>query len=105
MAIGDMIELITGNPGNMYDQNYWRNKDVNLVRAIGNLTELYTDLGKDEQFGLTNESKLTDVNLIKVILYLKNKLIAANTTAIEGHTETLTNLTRDVNRLDDENDT
>lgn len=104
MAIGDMIELITGNPGNMYDQNYWRNKDVNLVRAIGNLTELYTDLGKDEQFGLTNESKLTDVNLIKVILYLKNQLIAANTTAIEGHTETLTNLTRDVNRLDDEND-
>ena len=104
MAIGDMIELITGNPGNMYDQNYWRNKDVNLVRAIGNLTELYTDLGKDEQFGLTNESKLTDVNLIKVILYLKNKLIAANTTAIESHAETLTNLTRDVNRLDDEND-
>lgn len=104
MAIGDMIELITGNPGNMYDQNYWRNKDVNLVRVIGNLTELYTDLGKDEQFGLTNESKLTDVNLIKVILYLKNKLIAANTTAIESHAETLTNLTRDVNRLDDEND-
>lgn len=99
MAIGDMIELITGNPGNMYDQNYWKNKDVNLVRAIGNLTELYTDLGKDEQFGLTNESKLTDVNLIKVILYLKNKLIAANTTAISGHTGQLINLTDDINRL------
>lgn len=105
MAIGDMIELITGEPGNQYNQNYWKNKDVNLVRVIGNLSELFTDLGKDENFGLTNESKLTEVNLIKVILYLKNKLIAANTAALEGHTETLTNLTRDVNRLDEENDT
>ena len=104
MAIGNMIELITGEPGDIYNQNYWKNKDVNLVRVIGNLTELYADFSKDDKFGLTNESKLTDVNLIKAILYLKNEIVAANTAEIKDHDELIGNLARDTNRLDDEND-
>ena len=104
MAIGNMIELITGEPGDIYNQNYWKNKDVNLVRVIGNLTELYTDFSKDDKFGLTDESKLTDVNLIKAILYLKNEIVAANTAEIKDHDELIGNLARDTNRLDDEND-
>lgn len=113
-AIGDMCELIAGHKNTFKEdgspKDIWSdwedNRDVTIARVIGNLTELRDDLKTNDNayFNINDETKLSDISIIDLILYLKNRLIANNTTTITGHTETLTNLTRDVNRLDDEND-
>ena len=101
-SIGNMIELITGEPGDEFNTTYQKNQDVNLVRVIGNLTSLFEDMSKLDEFGLNATSKLTEANLIDVILFLKNNLIAKNTTTIEGHTQQIANLFTDVNTLQKE---
>ena len=114
-AIGDMCELIAGHKNTFKEdgspKDIWSdwedNRDVTIARIIGNLTELRDDLKTNDNahFNINDETKLSDISLIDLILYLKNILIANNTTTITGHTGQLINLTSDVNRLDNENDT
>lgn len=75
-AIGDMNELITGVAGGSLGMDYSMNKDVSIVKVIGNMSDLYEEMGKVEGFGLTTNSLLTDANLVRVILYLKSDLTA-----------------------------
>ena len=114
-AIGDMCELIAGHKNTFKEdgspKDIWSdwedNRDVTIARVIGNLTELRDDLKTNDNayFNINDETKLSDISIIDLILYLKNSLIANNTTTITGHTGQLINLTSDVNRLDDENNT
>ena len=99
MAIGPISKLIDGTESSDLNRAYYDHKGLSLVTVIGNLTALLEDLKQDVNFGLDADSDVTDINLIQVIRYLKNTLIAANTTAISGHTGQLINLTDDINRL------
>lgn len=108
-AIGDMCELIAGHKNTFNDdgtpKDIWydweRNRDVTIARVIGNLTELRDDLKANDNayFSIDDETKLSDISIIDVIRYLKNTLIANNTTTLTGHTGQLINLTDDINRL------
>ena len=109
-TIGDVGFLIAGEDGETTFNDdgsiknistyYKSNQDVNLVRAIGSLTQLQDSLkAYDTYFVFDKDSKLSDISLIDVILYIKDQLVAANTASIKGHTELLDNLTRDVNTL------
>lgn len=109
-TIGDVGFLIAGEDGETTFNDdgsiknistyYKSNPDVNLVRAIGSLTQLQDSLkANDTFFVFDKDSKLSDISLIDVILYIKDQLVAANTASIKGHTELLDNLTRDVNIL------
>ena len=109
-TIGDVGFLIAGKDGETTFNDdgtiknistyYKNNPDVNLVRAIGSLTQLQDSLkANDTFFVFDKDSKLSDISLIDVILYIKDQLVAANTASIKGHTELLDNLTRDVNTL------
>lgn len=98
-SIGPMTKLIDGSENSDTNRAYYDNKEVTIVGAIGNLEELLNDLKQDTDFGLTSDSKVSSINLIQVIRYLKNTLIASNTESIKGHTGQLTNLTIDINKL------
>lgn len=108
-AIGDMCELIAGHKNTFNDdgtpKDIWYdwedNRDVTIARVIGNLTELRDDLKANDNayFSIDDETKLSDISIIDVIRYLKNTLIANNTTTLAGHTGQLINLTDDINRL------
>lgn len=100
-SIGPMTKLIDGSENSDTNRAYYDNKEVTIVGAIGNLKELLNDLKQDADFGLASDSKVSSINLIQVIRYLKNTLIAANTESIKGHTGQLTNLTIDINNLYD----
>lgn len=112
-AIGDMCELIVGRPTSFNDDgsiketfsDYKSNKDVTIARVIGNLTKLRNDLKTydNAHFNIDEKTKLSDISLIDVILYLKNNLIAANTEKVEANKALITNLTYDINTM--QNDT
>lgn len=107
-AIGDMCELIAGNRNTFNEdgspKDVWSDwedhRDVNIARVIGNLTTLRESLKSfDNAHFRVDDTKMSDISLIDVILYIKDNLVAANTTAITGHKGRLDNLTDDINRL------
>ena len=81
-AIGDMCELIAGHKNTFKEdgspKDVWSdwedNRDVTIARVIGNLTELRDDLKTNDNayFNINDETKLSDISLIDLILYLKN---------------------------------
>lgn len=75
-TIGDINELITGQAAGAIGMAYSQNKDVSIVKVIGNIGDLYTEMGKVTEFGLTTESPITSANLVRVILFLKTNLTA-----------------------------
>lgn len=91
-AIGNMDELFgvaASDTGSL--SGYYANQDANLVKILGNLKTLYDDLYLDTNFPKSEQATILDVNFVKVLLYLKNKLIAANATAIEANRVAITN--------------
>lgn len=91
-TIGNMDELFGVAPSdNGSLSGYYANQDANLVKILGNLKTLYDDLYLDTNFPKSEEATILDVNFVKVLLYLKNKLIAANATAIEANRVAITN--------------
>lgn len=75
-TIGDINELITGQAAGANGTAYSDHKDVSIVKVIGNISDLYTEMGKITEFGLTTESPITSANLVRVILFLKDNLTA-----------------------------
>ena len=91
-TIGNMDELFGVAPSdNGSLSGYYANQDANLVKILGNLKTLYDDLYLDTNFPKSETATILDVNFVKVLLYLKNKLIAANATAIEANRVAITN--------------
>lgn len=91
-TIGNMDELFGATASDNGSLNgYYAHQDANLVKIIGNLKTLYDDLYLDTNFPKSEEATILDVNFVKVLLYLKNKLIAANATAIEANRVAITN--------------
>ena len=91
-TIGNMDELFGVAPSdNGSLSGYYANQDANLVKILGNLKTLYNDLYLDTNFPKSETATILDVNFVKVLLYLKNKLIAANATAIEANRVAITN--------------
>lgn len=91
-AIGNMDELFgvaASDNGSL--SGYYAHQDANLVKILGNLKTLYDDFYLDTNFPKSEEATILDVNFVKVLLYLKNKLIAANATAIEANRVAITN--------------
>lgn len=91
-TIGNMDELFgvaASDNGSL--NGYYAHKDANLVKILGNLKTLYDDLYLDTNFPKSEEATILDINFVKVLLYLKNKLIAANATAIEANRVAITN--------------
>lgn len=114
-AIGDMCELIMGPDGatkfddegnvKQFQPFYKNNKDVTIARVIGNLTALRENLKTYDNafFNIDEDTKLSDISLIDVILYIKDQLVAANTQGVSANAALITNLTYDINTL--QNDT
>ena len=107
-AIGDMCELIAGHKNTFKEdgsvKDVWSDwedhRDVNIARVIGNLTTLRESLKSfDNAHFKVDDTKMSDISLIDVILYIKDNLVAANTATLTGHRGTLDNLTIDVNNL------
>lgn len=107
-AIGDMCELIAGHQNTFNEdgsvKDVWSDwedhRDVNIARVIGNLTTLRESLKSfDNAHFKVDDTKMSDISLIDVILYIKDNLVAANTATLTGHRGTLDNLTIDVNNL------
>lgn len=91
-TIGNMDELFgvaASDNGSL--SGYYAHQDANLVKILGNLKTLYDDFYLDTNFPKSEEATILDVNFVKVLLYLKNKLIAANATAIEANRVAITN--------------
>lgn len=112
MAVGDMCDLIAGVKTVVKEDGkietyryYYDNRDVSLAQIIGNgefsLTTLFNDLKQNDNqhFQFDEDTQLTDLNLIRIILYLKNTLIKANTDQTAANAADIVNLTYDINDL------
>lgn len=100
-VIGYMSELINGENIGTTDMSYWENQDVTIVKAIGSLSDLFSAFEKD--LGLTSESKLTDISLVKAITHLKDSLtaqIAANASSINTANVAIEGLDLRVDKLE-----
>ena len=88
MAVGDMCDLIAGVKTVVKEDGkietyryYYDNRDVSLAQIIANgefsLTKLFEDLKQNDNtyFQFDEDTKLTDISLVRIILYLKYVLI------------------------------
>lgn len=112
MAVGDMCDLIAGVKTVVKEDGkietyryYYDNRDVSLAQIIANgefsLTKLFEDLKQNDNtyFQFDEDTKLTDLSLVRIILYLKNVLIKANTDQTAANAGNIVNLTYDINDL------
>lgn len=91
-TIGNMDELFGVDASDIGSLNgYYAHQDANLVKILGNLKTLYDDFYLDTNFPKSEKATILDINFVKVLLYLKNKLIAANAESINANRVAITN--------------
>ena len=86
-AIGSMTYLIDGTSASKDNMSYYYNQKASITGAIGNLSKLLQNFATDlnlQPEGSEEEVKVHQINLIDVLLYLKNTLITNLAKSLES---------------------